>query len=155
MLSASCSSDDIDVNSSIIGSWKLTNYNIGVSVDIDKDDIENLNLLNELNCSNNEILIFESNGTVSSNDTFNPNIDISKSNLNGDYVFYVECAEGVIGFATLYNTLNDDTVEFNDKPSAIIGNTLTRVFENVIEVYNEDFSEIIETKHLTLIYTKQ
>jgi hypothetical protein len=151
---ASCSKDEINENSKVIGSWTLTNYEIGVSVDIDKNGSESFNLLEELECENKEVLIFEANGTVSSNDTFNPNIAISKLDISDDYVFDVECAEGIISFATSY-VLDNNTVEFSDKTSNISGNTLTRVFENAIEIYNEDFSEIQETRNLTLIYTKE
>ncbi|MCK8479450.1 hypothetical protein [Psychroserpens algicola] len=149
----SCSSDDTATDSNIIGSWQLTNYDIGLSVDIDKDENFNVNLLDELNCQNNEVLMFEANGTVSSNDTFNPTLLISKS-MNGEYEFDVECAEGSISFASSYAVDNNEVI-YSDNISTISDNKLYRTLENVINVYNDDFTQIIETRDLNLIYTKQ
>ena len=33
-------------------------------------------------------------------------------------------------------------------------NKISRVFLDAIKIYNEDFTEVLETKDLTLIYTK-
>ena len=156
ILSTSCSKDEVITNdSSVVGVWKLTNYNIGFSVDINKDGTKDFNILNEIDCVVNEELVFKSNGTVASNDSFHHTIDISKSDLNEAYVFNITCNEGYISFATTYIQNNNNSVEFNDVISIINNNQLTRVFENAIEIYNEDFTEIVEVKNLTLTYTKQ
>lgn len=156
MLSTSCSKDEVEHNDpSIVGVWELTNYDIGISVDIDRNGTKSFNLLNEIDCIVNEELVFKSNGTLNSNDSFHHIIDISKSDLTNDYVFNVQCSEGYISSATSYVQSNNSMVEFNDLISTIHNNQLTRVFENAIEIYNEDFTEIIEVKNLTLVYTRQ
>jgi len=156
MFSTSCSKDDLETNNpSVVGVWKLSSYDIGISVDIDKDDKRNTNILNEIDCEVNEELVFKSNGTVASNDSFHHIIDISKSNLTNDYIFNVECSEGYISTATSYVKESNTRIEFNGIVSTINSNQLTRVFENAIEIYNEDFTEVVEVKNLTLVYTKQ
>jgi hypothetical protein len=155
MLSTSCSKDDEEVNdSSVVGTWKLTGYDIGFSADINNDGTKDFNILNEIDCVVNEELVFKTNGTVISKDSFHHIIDISKSDPSGAYVFNVECSEGYISFATSYIQTNN-MVEFNDVVSIISNGQFTRVFENAVEIYNEDFTEIVDIKNLTLTYTKQ
>ena len=92
---------------------------------------------------------------MASNDSFHHIIDISKSDLTSEYIFDIECSEGYVSFAAIYIQENSNTVEFNNHTSVITNNELIRVYENAIEIYNEDFTEIVEVKNLTLVYTKQ
>jgi len=149
VLTTSCSKDDTGNNTSLNGTWRLTSYEIGFSADVNKDGAKNLNVLEEIDCDVNETLTFESNNQLTSEDSFNHVINISKSNLNNDYVFDVLCAEGYVSFAETLETEERSVLE-----SSIVGNQLTRVFENAIEIYNEDFTEIIEFKNLKMGYTK-
>lgn len=153
-----CSDNNASKNA-LVGEWKLTSWSTDVSMDLNNDGVENVNLLKETTCANNELLKFESNGIVASENTFNPTVMISE--LDGEeevsYEVEVECAEGVIGFATdyVYNTTNGN-VQIGENTAATIGeNTLTIVYENAIEIYNTNLSEVVATKDLTKVYTKQ
>ncbi|HMC02096.1 MAG TPA: hypothetical protein VKN14_13750 [Flavobacteriaceae bacterium] len=151
---ASCTAEDIDDNTNIVGLWKLTTWTIDIPVDLNNDNSFSINLLDEISCDNNETLVFDNKNIVSSNDTFNPNINIALMS-NEKYVFNVECAVGSIGFATSYSQINNSIIEFNNVEATIIGNKLSWVYENAIKIYNENFTEVVETKDLILIYTKQ
>ncbi|MDO5977720.1 hypothetical protein [Flavivirga spongiicola] len=155
LLLTSCSSEDND-DLSIVGTWKLTAWDVAGGFDINKDGTVSTNILDEIECANNETLIFEPNGVVSLNKTFNPDIDIALlEGTTDEYAFSVTCdQQGIIGFATTYSQ-NIDTVIFNDRESIIIGNQLFRVVKESITVHNEDFTEVLTTKDLTLVYTKQ
>lgn len=156
MLSTSCSKGEAEQNDpSVVGVWKLTNYDAGISVDLDRNGTKSFNLLDEIDCAVNEELVFKSNGTMASNDSFHHTIDISRSDLTAEYIFDKECSEGYISFADSYTQENNNTVTFNNGTFTINNNQLTRVFENAIEIYNEDFTEIVEVKNLILVYTKQ
>ncbi|WP_132218522.1 hypothetical protein [Mariniflexile fucanivorans] len=146
----SCSSDSVN------GVWVLTEWNVNNGFDINNDGIINTNILNEIECVNNETLVFDSKGVVTSNNTFNPSIDIVLVNgTSNNYVFNVECdEEGVISFATTY-TINGNEVLISDRVATVNGNKLSRVFVDAIKIYNEDLTEIIASKDLTLVYTKQ
>ncbi|MGB3608650.1 hypothetical protein [Psychroserpens sp.] len=150
----SCSKEEIDNTPSIIGDWVLTSYNIGILVDLDKDGNESLNLLDEMVCENNEILTFTSEGIVSSNNTFHPTISVLQSDLNGDYMVDVECAEGAIGFTSTYS-FETNSVNFNNNTSRISEDTLETIYENAVEIYNLEGTEIVEIKNLTLTYSKR
>ena len=154
----SCSTDDMQDsnNSSITGVWKLTAWNIEGGFDINNDGTISSNLLNEIDCSRNETLFFDNNGVVSLNTTFNPDIGIALLNeTTNEYSFDVTCdTEGVISLATEY-TIKDSIITIGESEAMIEGNQISLVFEDRIEIYNEDFTEILETKDLTLVYNKQ
>jgi len=154
----SCSSDDMQDsnNSSISGVWKLTAWNIEGGFDINNDGTISSNLLNEIDCSRNETLFFDNNGVVSLNTTFNPDIGIALLNETTDeYSFDVTCdTEGVVSLATEY-TIKDSIITIGESEAMIEGNQISLVFEGRIKIHNEDFTEVIETKDLTLVYNKQ
>ncbi|MBP0903301.1 hypothetical protein ACFSKN_00235 [Mariniflexile gromovii] len=148
--------NDADDNLTIEGVWRLTAMNVEDGFDINEDGVANVNLLNEIDCVNNETLVFESKGVVTSNKTFNPDIKIALLEGTTDaYVFDVECdVEGTINFAVNY-TQNNNLIIINESEAILNGNQLTRVFENAINIYSEDFINVIATKKVTLVYTKQ
>jgi len=154
----SCSTDDMQDsnNSSITGVWKLTAWNIEGGFDINNDGTISSNLLNEIDCSRNETLFFDNNGIVSLNTTFNPDIDIALLNETTDeYSFDITCdTEGVISLATEY-TVENSVIMIGESEAMIKGNQISLVFEDRIKIYNVDFTEVIETKDLTLVYNKQ
>ncbi len=154
----SCSTDDMQDsnNSSITGVWKLTAWNIDGGFDINNDGTVSTNLLNEIDCSRNETLFFDNDGVVSLNTTFNPDINIALLNeATSEYSFNVACdTEGVISLATSY-TVNDSMIMIGESEAQIDGNQIFLVFQDRIKIYNEDFTQVLETKDLTLVYNKQ
>ncbi|WP_298496693.1 hypothetical protein [uncultured Algibacter sp.] len=153
----SCSSDDAqDKNSTaIIGVWKLTAWNVDQGFDINNDGVVNTNLLNEIDCPRNETLFFDDKGIVSLNTTFNPDLDITLLNEEAsEYRFNVACdTEGIISLATSY-TLNDSIIMIGESEAQIKNGQIILIFEDRIKIYNEDLTQIIETKDLTLVYDK-
>ena len=155
LLLTSCFSDGDD-EIDIVGVWELSAMNVEGGFDINKDAFADTNLLNEIDCVNNETLVFESNNIVTSNQTFNPDIKIALINGTTDnYVFNVVCdVEGVISLATTYKH-NNNIVIINEDVVTFENNKLSRVFENALKIYNADFTQVIATKNVTLVYTKQ
>ncbi|GAA3654056.1 hypothetical protein [Flavivirga jejuensis] len=151
----SCSSDDND-GVSIIGVWELTAWDVMDGFDINNDGTASTNIIDEIECTNNETLIFEDNGVMSSNETYNPDINIALlEGTTDEYMFNVSCDEqGIIGFATSYSQTNN-TVIFNDIEFTVIDNQLFRVIKESVKIYNEDFTEVVATKDLKLVYTKR
>lgn len=154
----SCSSDDMQNqnNSNLQGIWKLAAWNVEDGFDMNNDGVINTNLLNEIDCSQNETLLFEANGVVSLNTTFNPDIEIVLLNdTANDYRFNIECdTEGIISLATSY-TVNGSAISIGESNAQFDGNQISMVFENSLEIYNEDSTEVIATKDLTLVYVKK
>ncbi|MCB0444602.1 MAG: hypothetical protein KDC68_02880 [Gelidibacter sp.] len=154
VLVSSCSKDDVNEHA-IVGKWKLTTWTVNIPFDLNHDMVLSTNLLNEIDCANNEILEFNAKDVVASDDTFNPKVDIALLNGTTDrYTVTTECAEGIIGFSKSYTVLNDTKVLINNAIATINGNQLTIVYDHAVSIYNQDFSQVIATKNLTKIYTK-
>ncbi|HLT33291.1 MAG TPA: hypothetical protein VKZ98_05830 [Aquaticitalea sp.] len=157
-VSISCSKDYDDniQNSNILGVWELAGWSLDIEMDLNNDSVFSTNLLDEAPCQNYETLIFEADGTFSSNRTFNPTVNISLVNGTTDsYVFDVACdTEGTIGLAGPF-TQTGNMVTLLGNTAMINGNQLSIVYENAVEIYNEDFTEVVDTKNLTVIYGRK
>lgn len=153
----SCSTDDTqDSNdSSIVGVWTLNAWNIEDGLDMNNDGITSTNLLDEIDCSRNETLFFDKNGVVSLNTTFNPDLNISLLNSETNtYNFDITCdTDGIVSLATEY-TIENSMITIGESVAEIEGGQIFLVFEDRIKIYNEDFTQVIETKDLTLVYNK-
>lgn len=155
-LFTSCADND-DNPSKLVGTWELTSWSINIPFDVNVDTVESLNLLEEISCANNETLVFKTDGTLYSNDSFNHNIKITLLNETTNmYRVNVECnEEGTISFATTFRQSTDTMVSYNDIESTIIDNNqLISVYKDAVNIYNEDMTEVIATKDLTLVHTK-
>ncbi len=151
-----CSTEAVDVEENPLeGGWKLTTWTVGIPVDLNNDAVFSTNLIEEIPCEAMEMLTFSVDGTVASNLTFNPSVMISKNEALGVYVYQVECeTEGSIGFAASY-AHKGSSVFINDREAIINGNTLTMVYKNAQKVHNIAKTDVLETKDITLVYTKQ
>ena len=151
----SCSGNDIN-DDPLLGVWELTEWNIADGFDINNDGFISTNLLNEIDCTSNETLLFEPNNIVSLNTTFNPKLEVALINNSTDeYSFSVECdTEGVVSLATFYSQ-EGDSVTFGESEAIVNGDQISIVFKESIEIYNEDFTQVIATKDLTVVYSKQ
>lgn len=152
----SCSNDDDSNQTSLVGTWELTTWTIGVPIDLNDDSVASSNLLDEADCTNNDTVVFKTDGTVSFNSTYNPTVNISLIDETSEtYLFDIQCdLDGTIGLVATYEQ-NGDTVTFLNNTAIINGNELTIVYQNAIDIYNEDFTQILTKKDLTLIYSKK
>lgn len=140
---------------SVEGEWILSEYNVAAGFDINKDGEKNVNLLKELDCLNNEILIFETTGTVSAVSSFNPDIHISLAQDTNEYIFDVSCDnEGIIGWATSFSQ-NGETISYNNATATVINEELHVVFKNAFNIYDINNTQVIETYDVIMVYTKQ
>lgn len=142
----------------IIGTWELTGWNIDGRFDFDKNGKASSNLLNEINCAQSETLVFDKDGVVSLNKTFNPEIEIAllKDSLHKNaYRCKITCDnEGSISFATSYN-VNEARIMIGESEAQFQNNQIHLLLKDQIKIYNEKFTKLIEAKDLTLVYSKQ
>ncbi|MBU3821717.1 hypothetical protein KO566_06565 [Flavobacteriaceae bacterium XHP0103] len=149
----SCSTEPIE--EAIDSKYKLASWTVNLPVDLNNDGISSLNLLDEITCSNDEVLVFNTQGNVLSNNAFNPEISIVFDKFTKNYQFNVECdVEGNIGLAANY-TLSGDKIIFNNNMATIKGDKLIMIFKKAVNVYSKDFTQVLEEKDLTLVYHKQ
>lgn len=154
IICSSCSNDD--AKHPVIGDWELIIWTVDIPFDLENDLVPTSNFLDTTACSVNEILTFDNNGIVTSDDTFNPEITISLKDGTSDVYFVNEvCAEGIIGFSTSFIQVNNQNVELNGAVGIVTSEKLTLVYKDAIEIYNEALTEVIESKDLTLVYMKK
>lgn len=137
---------------SFTGQWQLVSWSVGLEMDLDKDGNTSLNLIEETRCDNNEFLTLNNKGILKSEKTFNPTLNIFKT--KSGYKFSEKCNKGSIGFSNGFTIEgNDVKLDVGGKYELLDGN-LVRVFEGAINVFNSDFSEVLETRDLVLTYKK-
>ncbi|TXE10679.1 hypothetical protein ES711_01870 [Gelidibacter salicanalis] len=152
-LFSGCSDDD--VRNPVVGNWVLKSWSIQIPVDLNGDGVYSTNLLKETRCAVREILSFDTNGIVASTHTFNPELQIALKEDTSDEYFVDEiCAEGILGFAAEYDQIGEESISYNDNIGTVRVNRLSLVFKNAIKIYNADFTKVIETKDLFVIYQK-
>ena len=153
----SCSNEPFD-GVSVLGNWKLTEVNIYLpgGFDLNNDGVRSTNLLDEIDCANKEVLSFDQNGTMQSNLTFNPDVDIYMlDDAKQDYDVTVHCdIEGAIGYATSF-TQEGGTIKFNNRTAIQDGNKIYMVFKSAIGLYNSDGSKMLSLEDLNMVYTRQ
>lgn len=151
---ASCNKESVEVNN-LEGTWKLTTWTVGIPVDLNEDTVFSTNLIEEIPCESMETLTFSVDGTMASNLTFNPKVEISLNQVLGVYVYQVECdTEGSIGFAAMYEHKGASII-FNNTEAVVEGNKLTIVYKNAQAIHNMAKTNVLEHKDITLIYEKQ
>ena len=154
VLFTSCSIEPVETVS-FEGTWKLTEWSVNIPIDLNNDVIESTNLLDEIDCESHETLVFDSQGTVISNFTFNPKVDIALVDAStNNYEVLVECdTEGVISTATTY-VRDKNVLIIDDRMATFKNDKLVIVFKDAQKIYNQDFTSVIGTKNLKLVYTK-
>ena len=137
------------------GTYHLTEYSFDVPADLNNDTNYSSNLLEEIDCENNETLVFDKQGLVYSNFTFNPLIEVALVNTSlSEFDVDVICdTEGLIGTASSYSK-SGNIIKIDDRIATISGNNITMIFKKALNVYNQDKSLVIGTKDLKLVYTK-
>ncbi|MBA6151274.1 hypothetical protein [Gelidibacter maritimus] len=143
-------------NSPLVGAWELTTWTVGIPMALNDNTQLTTNLLDQTACDVNEILTFDNKAIVISQDSFSPDITIRlKEGTTDVYIVEETCAEGVIGYATDYSQDANGDVQFNGTVGVLSNNQLTVIYKNAIKIYNEALTEVIESRDLTLIYTKK
>ncbi len=140
---------------SVVGMWVLTTRTVDIPFDGNQDGVAHINLLKEIDCNKEETLTFEANGTVSSGNEFSNVLHYFKEDGTNIYKINSDCnTEGIISFASEYRINEEDTIMISNRVYVLKENTLTTTYKDAVEIYNEDATEVIETKDLKLIYSR-
>jgi len=157
----SCSKDNDDDNSTVTleGTWKLTAWNVATPYDLNGDGTVNTNILQELNCYNNETVVFVSGGTGLANSTSYADImaELTAGTVD-EYTYTIDCIQENESFPFTWS-LNGNTITFDAGPDAFVatlsGNTFSYVVPEGLDIPNEDGTETVILQDLTFVYTKQ
>lgn len=151
--------DDNNPDESIVGTWKLTGWNITQGFDLNQDGTISNNILEEIDCLNNETLVFNADGSLISNNTSYLDIQILLiTGTTDEYIFDIDCGEDIDSYALSY-TQNGNTIIVNDDGEIMIGvisgNKLIFTIEDGVPVYADDINEeVVSTQELKIVYSK-
>lgn len=134
------------------GNWTLESWSVGIEMDLNKDGKSSDNLITETSCRNLEVLSIMNNNTLSDMSTFNPTVNISKS--GNVYRISEKCNKGSIGFSNSFKIVDSNLNLDQGDQYKMQNGKLIRTFEGAINVFNDGYSDIIETKDLVLIYCR-
>lgn len=152
-------SDDTNEPTDIVGTWLMTAWMGEEPIDLNNDGVESLNFLDEMDCYNNETLVFNANNTVVA--TSNAYADFEFSIVAGTtntYEYTITCINEVdITNGTW--TQNGNTVSISEGTESSIwtlnGNQLSILVPSGFIAYSSEDSEVTTIQDITFIYTKQ
>jgi hypothetical protein len=154
----SCTNDDDSSNSNdtLSGTWKLTAFNSTTAYDWNNDGTASINILDEVDCLENETFVFGSNNTVVVNNTSFLDLEIELViGTTDEFTFFVDCEQEISSFSLMY-TRDGNSVVFNDDgdllEGTISGNTLSFLLEGNIDIEDENGGT---EENITLVYTRQ
>ena len=155
-LLTSCTTEDIDDQSSLIGVWKLTSWTINTAIDLDNDGIASTEFSPGCLIDSDLTFMDDSNGTI----FYSSSVSYSTRMEDGNMVFMTACttdSERVPSLMSYTSSdseiiINKDGVEF---VLALNGNTLSMLVPNDFIAKDNETSETTVSQDVTYIYTRQ
>lgn len=160
---ASCSEDDstaVNTETSIVGTWKLTSFNMNESFDLNNDGTASTSLISESGCYNNSNIVFNSNGIAYATiEELEINLDIVVGTEN-TMEYTIACLPGTSQGAAYIVEGNTVTVVAPGEDSLSLtksGNTLSVSIPQMTSVPVEDTNGEVTYDFIgaTLVFTKQ
>lgn len=146
-------------NDNIVGTWKLTGWRGEEPIDLNNDGTESINFLDEMDCYENETMVFNNNNTGTAFSTTYAEFELElEIGTTDTYNFLVTCINEneTTNFDWSQNgQMVSITDEFNDSYNFVLnGNTLSVTIPDGFFAANQDFT-VTTVQDLTFIYTKQ
>lgn len=141
------------------GTWKLTAWNVVEAIDLNNDGNASLNLLDEMDCYNNETLVFNADNTGTSMSTSYADFEIFiEAGTTNSFDYTINCVEENdntdFTWSQSGNTVSV-TISSSTNDWTLIGNTLSITIPEGFSVTNPDDTTVSTIQDLTLVYTKQ
>lgn len=157
--------DTINPNTSdIVGTWLLTAWNGEEPIDLNNDGIQNINFLDEMDCYNNETMVFNQDGTGVSHSTSYADIYMElEIGTTDSYNFQIDCIDEVedanFNWTQVGNTIimlvDDGFGETEELYWTLEGNQMFMTFPEGFFVFATDDTTVTTIQDLTFVYTKQ
>ena len=149
----------LDAPSGLVGTWLLTAWNGEEPIDLNNDGTESTNFLEEMDCYNNETIVFNDDNTGVAMSTSYADIEIFiEVGTTNSYDFTVTCIEEVENTNVTWSQ-SGNTVTITDPSGSsdwtLDGNTLSITIPEGFTVINTDDVTVSVIQDLTFVYTKQ
>lgn len=150
----------LDQPTDLVGTWLLTAWNGEEAIDLNNDGTESINFLIEMDCYNNETIVFnvDNTGTVMSTSYALIDIFLEVGSTNS-YDFSIDCIEEIENTDITWSqsgnivSITDDTNETTEW--TLSGNTLSITFPEGFSVTDPNDTTVTVIQDLTFVYTKQ
>lgn len=148
-----------DQPTEIVGTWLLTAWNGEEPIDLNNDGTENINFLDEIDCYNNETLVFNNDNTGVAMSTSYADFEIflevgSTDSFDFSYDCIMEVENTDLTWTQSGNIVSI-TDPFSTTDWVLNGNTLSITIPEGFSVTNADDPDVTVIQDLTFIYTKQ
>ena len=150
----------VDQPTGIEGTWLLTAWNGTEPIDLNNDGTESTNFLEEMDCYNNETIVFNADNTGQIMSTSYAEFDIFLEVGSTDtYDFTVNCIPEIDNMDMTWSQAGNTvsiTDSFNDTSEwTLNGNTLSITIPEGFTVINTEDVNVSVIQDLTFVYTKQ
>ncbi|OUR91054.1 hypothetical protein A9Q87_11295 [Flavobacteriales bacterium 34_180_T64] len=150
--------NDVGQDEEIPGTWKLTAWIGEEPIDLNNDGTESINFLDEMDCYENETIVFSADGTAVAMSTsyasFNFDIEVGTTD---EYDYTIDCIMENEN-TDLTWTQNGNIISVTDAgvttDGTLDGNQLSIFIPDGFVAFNADFTATT-TQDLTFVYTKQ
>ncbi len=143
---------------SIVGTWKMTAWNVPEGQDINQDGITSNNLLDEMDCYNNETILFNSNNTAVSTSTSYADIELNLVvGTTNEFDYSITCVPEIettdLTWTQTGNIVTTTALGASTNLT-LNGNELSFLIPEGFTVVSDDSSTTV-IQDLTIVYTKQ
>ena len=164
IVATSCSSDNNDNPTQVDGTWKLTAWNVGESYDLNNDGTASSNLLDEMDCYNNETIVFANNTATYMSTSYADIYFEATGGGSTEGTYTIECEQEIENSPAAY-TVSGNTVTITETyeedgqvyeeviVATLNGNTLSFVIPDGYYVEDDEFEVLVE-QDLTLVFIK-
>ncbi len=148
-----CMSDGQSDN--LVGTWKLTAWNGTEPIDLNNDGTESTNFLDEMDCYDNETIVFNADNTGVIMSTSFADIDIT---IDTTTTFVVDCIDEIENTNMTWSQSGSSVTVTDTSGSStwtLAGNTLSILIPEGFSVTSSEDATVTVIQDLTFVYTKQ
>lgn len=147
--------DDVEVP----GTWKLTAWNVEDATDVNNDGAASTNLLDEIDCYEDETIVFNADNTGVIMNTSYAELSLTiEAGTTDSYIFTQDCIAEIENTAFTWTQTGNTVVITNPDGSevnlALSGNEMSYTVPEGFQVLNSDDLSVTVNQDLTFVYTK-
>ncbi|WP_420571749.1 hypothetical protein [Kordia sp.] len=158
----SCSSDDdaapIDP---LVGTWKMTRYQVENAYDFNLDGTANTDLLAEVDCYQNETIQINADGSALAVSTSYLSIIAELvAGTTNQFTYTLDCENEIESFPLTW-TSNGTTIAFEEEDEFAMNATIesnnqfTFIIPEGFEILSNDGTNVVTEEDIRIVYTKQ
>jgi len=147
-----------DTDVTVVGTWKMTAWNVNEAQDLNEDGTSSTNLLDEMDCYNNETVVFNADFTGIAMSTSYADIELNLViGTTNEFDYSITCVPEIentdLTWAQSGNIVATTSTGITNN-FTLNGNELSFLIPEGFTVVSDD-SSVTVIQDLTIVYTKQ